>query len=181
MPWAVVPRWVAQPQNIGSAVTQGLELEAKFRLSQLWPDALPVDLRANASVFRSSVASVPGPDNRLDQQPPGTATIGADYRMRSLPLTLGASLNWTPSYTTRLSDVQSATTGSKLVVDASALWTFSPSARLRLSATNLTAADYQTGSSYETDTAPLNVAQLETAQTTARSYVNWQLRLELKL
>ena len=181
VPWAVVPRWVAQPQNIGSAVTQGLELEAKFRLSQLWPDALPVDLRANASVFRSSVASVPGPDNRLDQQPPGTATIGADYRMRSLPLTLGASLNWTPSYTTRLSDVQSATTGSKLVVDASALWTFSPSARLRLSATNLTAADYQTGSSYETDTAPLNVAQLETAQTTARSYVNWQLRLELKL
>ena len=101
--------------------------------------------------------------------------------MRSLPLTLGASLNWTPSYTTRLSDVQSATTGSKLVVDASALWTFSPSARLRLSATNLTAADYQTGSSYEIDTAPLNVAQLETAQTTARSYVNWQLRLELKL
>lgn len=181
VPWADVPRWVAQPQNIGSAVTQGLELEAKFRLSDVWPDALPLDLRANASVFRSSVASVPGPDNRLDQQPPGTATLGADYRMRSLPLTLGASLNWTPSYTTRLSDVQTATTGSKLVVDASALWTFSPSARLRLSATNLSAADYQTGSSYEIDTAPLNLAQLETAQTTARTYVNWQLRLELKL
>jgi iron complex outermembrane receptor protein len=184
--WADVKRWVAQPQNIGNAVTQGLELEAKFRLSDLWADALPIDLRANASVFRSSVESVPGPDNRLDQQPPGTVNVGADYRLRSIPLTLGATVNWTPGYTTRLSDVQTASVGSKLGVDASALWTFSPSARLRLSATNLSAADYQTGSSFEFETpSPSNPAigipQLETAQTTTRTYINWQLRLELKM
>jgi iron complex outermembrane receptor protein len=175
VPWADVPRWVAQPQNIGSAVTQGLELEAKFRLSDIWPEALPLDLRANASLFHSYVASVSGPDNRLDQQPPGTANVGADYRVRSVPLTLGATVNWTPSYTTRLSDAQSASIGSKLGVDASALWTFSPGARLRLSATNLAAADYLLGSTYDTE------VQRETAQTTTRTYVTWQLRLELKL
>ena len=67
--WAAVPRWVSRPQNIGDAVTQGLELEAKFRLSDLWPTRRALDVRANASFFRSRVKSVPGPDNRLDQQP----------------------------------------------------------------------------------------------------------------
>ena len=134
-PWSpTVPRFVATPQNIGNAVTQGVELEAKFRLSDLWPEALPVDVRANASLFRSRVASVPGPDNRLDQQPPGSANLGADYRLRSIPLTLGASVNWTPGYTTQLSSVQSATIGSKTVVEANALWVFSPGVQLRLTA-----------------------------------------------
>jgi outer membrane receptor for ferrienterochelin and colicins len=175
VPWADVPRWVAQPQNIGSAITQGIELEAKLRLSDVWPDALPVDLRANASIFRSSVESVPGPDNRLDQQPPGTLNVGADYRLRTIPLTLSGTVNWTPSYTTRLSDEQTASVGSKLGIDASALWAFSPSVRLRLSATNLAAEDYVVGSTFVGET------ERETAQTTARTYVNWQLRLELKL
>jgi outer membrane receptor for ferrienterochelin and colicins len=175
VPWADVPRWVAQPQNIGSAVTQGVEFEAKFRLSDLWPDALPVDLRANASLFRSSVESVPGPDNRLDQQPPGTLNVGADYRLRSIPLTLSGTVNWTPAYATRMSDEQTVSVGSKLGIDASALWTFSPGVRLRLSATNLAAEDYVLGNSFVGET------ERETAQTTARTYVNWQLRLELKL
>jgi outer membrane receptor for ferrienterochelin and colicins len=173
--WADVPRWVAQPRNIGNAVTQGLELEAKFRLTELWPDALPLDLRANASLFRSRVASVPGPDNRLDQQPPATANLGADYRLRGVPLTLGGSINWNPAYTTRLSEVQTAHQGGKLVVDANALWVFSPGVQLRLSASNLAPAEYLTGGSFDTDT------ERETTRTTARTYVNWQLRLELRL
>ena len=83
-------------------------------------------MRANASLFRSRVASVPGPDNRLDQQPPATANLGADYRFRSVPLTLGGSVNWNPAYTTRLSEVQTVDQGRKLVVDANALWVFAP-------------------------------------------------------
>ena len=172
--WAPVPRWVAQPQNIGNAVTQGLELEAKFRLSELVPDAPPFDLRLNASFFQSNVESVPGPDNRLDQQPPATANIGVDYRFRGLPLKVGANLNWNPAYTTRLSESQVVTQGRKLVLDANALWTFNPDLALRLTATNLVPYDYQTGSIYDSDVR-------ETALTTARSYVNWVLRLEMKL
>ncbi len=175
VPWADVPRWVAQPQNIGDAVTQGVELEAKFRLTDFWPEALPVDVRANASLFRSRVASVPGPDNRLDQQPPATANLGADYRLRSVPLTLGGSVNWNPAYTTRLSEVQTVDQGRKLVFDASALWVFTPGVQLRLTANNLAPSDYMIGGSFDTDT------ERETTQTTARTYVNWQLRLELKL
>src|SRR5262249_11057265 len=79
VPWSPTPRWVARPQNIGGAMTRGIELEAKFRLSDVVERAPPIDVRANASFFRSRVDGVPAPDNRLDQQPGATANLGADY------------------------------------------------------------------------------------------------------
>jgi iron complex outermembrane receptor protein len=145
VPWANQPRYVSRPQNIGDAVTQGIELEAKFRLSDLVADAPRIDLRSNASVFRSRVKGVPGPDNRIDQQPDYTVNLGADYRVGGLPLTLGGNLNWTPGYTTRISEEQTALQGRKLIIDAYGLWVFSPTMQLRVSASNLNPRDYVTG------------------------------------
>jgi iron complex outermembrane receptor protein len=175
VPWASEPRYVSRPQNIGAATTQGLELEAKFRLDTLVADAPRLDVRANASVFRSRVKAVPGPDNRLDQQPDHTANLGADYRFRGVPLTLGGNVNRTPGYTTRLSDVQSARQGAKLVADAYALWAFGPAAALRVTASNLAARDYVTGGSFD------DAGVRETSATTAPTSLNLQIRLELKL
>ena len=175
------PRYVSRPQNIGDAVTQGLELEAKFRVSELIADAPKVDLRANASVFRSRVKTVPGPDNRLDQQPGVTANLGADYRVPGWPLTIGGNVNWTPGYDTRLSEIQTATQGRKVVVDAYGLWVFGPALQMRLTASNLNPRDYLTGGSVDA-VDPVTVAPYrETSTTTARTFVNVQLRLEMKL
>jgi iron complex outermembrane receptor protein len=168
-------RWVNRPKNIGDAITQGLELEAKFRLTELWPEAVPADVRTNLSLFNSRVASVPGPDNRLDSQPNATANLGADYRLRSLPLTLGGNLNWTPAYDTQLSAEQSARQGRKVVFDAYALWAFKPGVQLRLSATNLDPQDYLTGGSLESN------GTRESTRSVNTTYTAWQLRLELKL
>lgn len=165
------PRYVARPQNIGDAVTQGLELEAKFRVSDMWADTLPLDVRANASFFHSRVKSVPGPDNRLDQQPSATANLGLDYRFRKMPLTLGGNFNWNPAYSTRLSDDQYAYQGAKRVLDAYALWVFNPALQVRVLGSNLTALDYTTGST----------VVAETSTTTARSFISWQIRVEMKL
>ncbi|HEV8314525.1 MAG TPA: TonB-dependent receptor [Burkholderiaceae bacterium] len=175
VPWSATPRWVARPQNIGAATTRGIELEAKFRLSEVIEQAPALDLRANASFFRSRVDSVPGPDNRLDQQPGATANLGADYRLRGTPLTVGGNLNWTPGYDTRLSETQSASQGRKRVFDAYALWVIQPGMQLRLSASNLGPEDYFTASALD------DGVLRERAQTVTRSFVNWQLRLELKL
>ncbi|HEX7440448.1 MAG TPA: TonB-dependent receptor, partial [Caldimonas sp.] len=133
----------------GDAHTQGLELEAKFRLSDLVADAPKLELRANASVFRSRVKEVPAPDNRLDQQPDYTLNLGADFRFAGVPLTLGGNLNWTPGYTTRVSEVQTAQQGRKLIADVYALWTFGPTAQLRVSASNLNPRDYVTGGTFD--------------------------------
>ncbi len=174
-------RWVSQVRNVGDAVTQGIELEAKFRLSDVWPEAPALDLRANASLFRSRVKGVAGPDNRLDEQPDGSLNLGADYRFRGTPLAVGGSLNWTPAYDTRLSDTQTARQGRKRLFDAYAVWHLDPSTRLRLSATNLAPLDYLTGSGITVQDAAGQPLFEEAALTTTRPSVKWQLRLEMTL
>jgi outer membrane receptor for ferrienterochelin and colicins len=173
--WANVPRYVSRMQNVGAAVTQGLELEAKFRLTELMADGPKVDIRSNLSFFRSRVQSVAGPDNRLDQQPSYTANFGADYRVPNTPLSLGGNLNWTPGYTTRLSDVQTAEQGKKVGLDAYALWVFNPTVQLRTTFSNIDPRDYITGGSVD------SLGVRETSVNKAPTYVNLQLRLEIKL
>jgi len=172
---ATTGRYVSSPTNVGNAITEGVELEAKFRLDQWVAGALPVDLRANASFFHSKVQDVLGPNNRLDQQPDMTANLGGDYRLRGLPLTLGGNVNWNPAYDTRRTDQQWAYQGAKRVVDVYGLWRLSPSAGLRLTVSNLTPLDYITGSTFR------NGAQYESATTTAHNWRNIQLRLEMKI
>ena len=178
--YANVPRWVTRAQNVGDAITQGLELEAKFRASEVIAGAPRIDVRANASFFHSRVKNVPGPDNRLDQQPDVTANLGADHRFAGIPLALGGNVNWTPGYTTRLTEIQAASVSSKLIVDAYGLWTFNPGLALRLSFSNLDPRDYVTGSAIDGPDA-FGVPVRETAQTRAPTFINVQLRLELKL
>ncbi len=166
-----VQRYVSRTENVGSAITQGIELEARFRLSDVVAEAPRVDVRLNASVFHSRVKGVPGPDNRIDQQPDGTANVGLDYKLPALPLAIGGNLNVTPRYTTRLTEEQWADTDRKVVGDAYLLWTLNPNAQLRFSASNFAPRDYTTVSRYDTSRTT----------TTQPSYVNYQLRLEMKL
>ncbi len=168
-------RWVSTPLNIGDAITQGVELEAKFRLDQAVADAWPVDIRSNVSFFRSRVKQVPGPDNRLDQQPDMTANLGSDYRVRSIPLTLGGNLNWNPDYDTRRSEQQWAYQGTKRVLDVYGLWRFSGATALRLTVSNLTPRDYLTGTTYVGNSVS------EVSRTRASNWQNIQLRLEMKI
>ncbi len=178
--WADERRWVSRMQNVGSAITSGLELEAKFRLREIYPESPAVDLRANMSLLQSRLTSLSGPNNRLEQQPDGTLNLGADYRLTDLPLRLSGNINWTPGYATRLADDQEVWQGDKWVLDASALWIFSPRAQLRLSASNLLARDYQSGGtllSTQSNGLPIR----STTQNTAPSTPNLQARLELKL
>jgi outer membrane receptor for ferrienterochelin and colicins len=172
------PRFVSRPQNIGKATTQGIELEAKFRLDQWIDDGPRTEVRANASIFRSRVDAVPGPDNRLAEQPGGTLNFGVDHRFRGTPLaklTIGGNLNHTPGYRTRLEADRFIVQSEKNVLDAYALWTFTPELKLRLSLSNALAPD--TSATTVVDSAALT----ETNRTTTRSFVNTQLRLEIKL
>lgn len=168
-------RWVSSPINLGDATTQGIELEAKFRLDQVRAGALPVDIRSNLSLFSSRVKQVPGPDNRLDQQPGMTANLGADYRVRSAPLTVGGNLNWNPDYDTRRSEQQWSYQGTKRVLDVYGQWRFSAATALRLTVSNLTARDYLTSSTYSGNGVS------ETSRNTSPSWRNVQLRLEMKI
>lgn len=173
--WSPVPRWVSRQENIGRATTQGLELEAKFALDQAIDGAPKVELRSNLALYRSRVDGVPGPDNRLDEQAKATGNLGADYRWRGTPLSMGGNLNWVPGYETQQAADRRTGVSTKRVLDLYALWTFDPTAALRLSASNLGARDYESRNTIVTD------AYTERARTFGPTETNWQLRLELKL
>jgi iron complex outermembrane receptor protein len=173
--WSNVPRWVSRPRNIGNATTMGLELEAKFRLDEFITDAWPVNVRSNLSLFHSRVDGIPGPNNTLDQQPRGTANLGFDYRLRSLPLSLGASLNYTPSTTIQQTLMQQSNSSRKVVSDAFALWVVNPTTQLRVSGTNLTPLNYATGSVITTPD------KMITSESGGRTFTLWQIRLEIKV
>lgn len=170
-------RWVARPQNVGEARTRGLELEARGRLAE-WldqPEAPRVELRGNVSVFHSRVDGVPGPDNRIDQQPDWSGSLGADWRVRDWPLTLGASVTYTPAYAVQVDALQRSTTDTRQVIDAYALWSFSPALQLRLSVSN-----FQPRDSVST-IAVTGTSTVQTATTRNPSTTAWALRLEMKL
>ena len=165
-------RWVSTPQNFSQASTEGLELEAKFRLDQWVAGAAPVDVRSNVSFYRSRVRSVLGPNNRLDQQPDMTANLGGDYRMRNLPLTIGGNINYNPGYATHLSDPEFITVSQKRVTDVYALWRVDTSTSWRLTLSNLDPRNYITDRSY---------SGVESSSTRDSSWTSVQIRLEKKL
>ncbi|MFA9218569.1 MAG: TonB-dependent receptor plug domain-containing protein, partial [Sphingomonadaceae bacterium] len=171
---ATGPRWVSTPANISHARTKGIELEAKFQLSELIEGAPFIDFRSNYSHFWSSVDGIPGPNNRLDTQPKQTANIGLDYRMKDLPLTLGGSLNWTPETLIQSSRTQLVYTSRKRSFDAYGLWRIDARNQLRMSASNLAAED-ALGSNVVTTNG---LAQL--ANTTNQTYTVWSVKYETK-
>ena len=172
--WSPQHRWVSSPVNFGHATTHGIELEAKFRLDEVSKDAPPLSLRANYSRFWSNVEDVSGPNNRLDQQPRQVANLGMDYRFRSLPLTLGGNLNWTPSFAVQQSDTQLYYQGLKRTLDVYALWKFDPAMQLRCSVSNLLHADYSTANQQ------VFSGTSQIAGTVQRTYPAVAARLEIK-
>ena len=175
VPWAVAPRWVTRPRNIGDATTHGVEFDAKFQLDELMDDAPPLTVRTNVSVYGSRVGGVPGPYNRIDQQPRATANVGADYRFRDLPLTMGGNFNWVPPYTVQDTAVQSQGYDLARVVDAYALWSIDKTTKVRLSLSNIVPRTYVTTNTIVGD------GQSQTVTANGPTYRVVGLRLEMKL
>ena len=138
--WAGAPRWVSAPVNFSRATTRGLELEVKGRAGELLPslvDAkLPLNLRGSVNIYQSSVEALPGPNNRLDGQQPWSGNFGFDYRMSSLPMTVGGSLAFTPGYTTQQTASQTLDQSRSRSLDMFAQWVFSRKVSTRVSVSN---------------------------------------------
>ena len=151
-PWASVPRYVSTPVNFSKATTNGLEFELKGRAAELLPalfDAkTALNLRASLNYYRSRVAAVEGPNNRLDNQQPWSGNLGFDYRFAGLPLSIGSSLAYTPGYVTRQTNAQSLDQSAARSLDAFALWNFSRTVSLRVSANNIAPLDSATRSTF---------------------------------
>ena len=165
-------RWIQSPVNDGEVLTRSLELEAKFPLSAVLPDrgtAVPqIDLRASLSRNWSEVDAVPGPDNRLDQQVPLSATLGIDYKSRDGKLSTGASFAFKDGGPVRVNLEQSRYQSVRRDLDVYALWKFNPNYQLRLAASNLLRQDAITESRYTDESGTLHRTGFSQGQAMAR-------------
>jgi iron complex outermembrane receptor protein len=173
--YSTQPRWVAMPVNFGNATTQGIEMDAKFRLDTIMDAAIPVTLNANLSVFRSHVDDVFGPNNRINQQPNAIANLGGDYTFKTIPWRVGGNVSWTPPFTVQTTNTQSTSFGLRRQMDMYALWTLDADTKLRFSLTNFLPVNYITG------TTTIQGAQSQSVLTNGKTTTLVAVRLELRI
>jgi outer membrane receptor protein involved in Fe transport len=166
-------RWIFTPVNDDRATLRSLELETKFPLKSLFAGAPAVDLRASVSRNWSRVASVPGPDNRMEQQTPLTANLGLDYK--SGALALGASVAHRRGGFVRVTANRGFYRTARTDLDTYAVWTFNPKAQLRVALSNLLSEDNTFGPGYSDP-----VTGLEKRLWTFPDTVKLRTTLELK-
>lgn len=132
-------RWVSRPINDGQASAHGIEFDAKLPMRALMSGSEVPDIewRANLALNRSRIDAVKGPNNRLDYQTPVTANVGFDYKLSSVPLTIGANYNFQNGGLVKISDQQTVYTSVRRSLDAYALWRATRLTNLRLSLSNL--------------------------------------------
>ena len=123
-------RWIYHPINSGNADVRSLEMELKFPLKTLFPNAPALDLRFNLARNWSTVDSVPGPNNRLDAQTPLSGNVGIDYK--SGPWSMGGNLAYRRGGPVQISRQESRYGPSQTDIDTYAAYRFNPKMQLRL-------------------------------------------------
>ncbi len=139
--------WLHQPLNDGNAQVRSLDVELKFPLKTVWKGAPAIDVRGSVNRNWSKVDSVPGPDNRLDQQIPLTAVIGADYKGDKL--SGGASFAFRSGGPVRLSEQLSGILQTQRDLELYLLYKIRTGLQLRLAVSNALAQDRYGYSRYE--------------------------------
>jgi outer membrane receptor for ferrienterochelin and colicin len=134
-------RWVSQPENVGSATTRTLQLETHFPVGRL-------ALRGDVARNWSHVDAVPGPDNRLDQQVPLSANLGADWQRDRF--SAGANFGFRQGGLVRVSANQTVYLHAQRDLDIYASWKLDAGSTLRVTAVNVLGSDFVNDSSYAT-------------------------------
>lgn len=164
--------WLIQPVNDGNAMVRTLDVEVKFPLKVLDKDALPFDFRASVNRNWSKVESVPGPDNRLDQQIPLTVTLGADYREDKF--SAGASLAYRGGGMVRQSEQQFNRLQGRRELEAYCLYKIRTGVQLRLAVANALGEDNRSESRY------VDVNGTSENRSWSQGSARWQANLEMK-
>ncbi|HEX8609863.1 MAG TPA: TonB-dependent receptor [Telluria sp.] len=121
--------WVSTPANQGKASAHGIALEAKLPL----PGMANASFNGNVARNWSRIDKVAGPDNRLADQSPLTASVGVDVRAA---LAFGASFTYERGARTRYSPAWRESNGGTRLLDMYVLWGGGKQTRLRVGLTN---------------------------------------------
>ncbi|WP_020653233.1 TonB-dependent receptor plug domain-containing protein [Massilia niastensis] len=132
-------RWIFTPANEDRAELRSLGLETKLPLKSVLAGAPAIDLRAGVSRNWSEVDSVPGPDNRIEQQTPLSANLGADYTAGKL--SAGGSVAFRNAGMVRVAANRGYYAHARTDLETYALWKFDPKRQLRIALSNMLGED----------------------------------------
>jgi len=139
--------WLVQPLNDGNATVRTLDVEVKFPLKAVVKEnAAPMDFRFSVNRNWSTVDSVPGPDNRLDQQIPLTANLGFDYRADKH--NAGMTFVYREGGVVRVSEQQFSRLFQRRDLEAYWQYKFKPGLQIRLAVNNVLNEDNRSESRY---------------------------------
>jgi len=132
-------RWVMTPVNEARAETRSVELETRFPLKTIIEGAPALDLRASLSRNWSRVDSIPGPDNRMEQQVPLSALLALDYRRGAW--SMGGSFAFKDAVRARVAADRWAYAWARRDLDAYVLWKAGPKLQWRVALANILGQD----------------------------------------
>jgi outer membrane receptor protein involved in Fe transport len=152
--------WTATPDNHGGATARGLEFEGRITRG-------PLAARVNLARNWSRLDSVPGPDNRIEDQPAWSGNLGLDFSAPSGRLEAGGTFSYRGTVASRAGSPVFSLDAPRRQLDLYALWKFDAQARLRLALSNLGQRSYRERLVYE-GAAPLARTSLYQVRPTVR-------------
>jgi outer membrane receptor protein involved in Fe transport len=127
-------QWVSTPANRGRAQARGIALEAKLPL----PGFAQASFNGNLARNWSRIEQVAGPDNRLADQSPLTASMGIDVRAGAgSRFSFGASFTYERGARTRYAPEWSESNGGTRLLDLHVLLGVGTQTRLRIGLTDV--------------------------------------------
>jgi outer membrane receptor for ferrienterochelin and colicins len=157
-------RWVNKPINNGNATSRSIEFDAKFPMQSVVESAPPIDFRFNIARNFSRVEEVPGPNNRLDQQVPLSASFGADYRMRGGMVVAGASYTFKTGGDVRINANQINYAAPTRELEMYVLYKYTPKLQVRVRLANVLRQDQVTASTYFDNTGSTRSSSIRPTQ-----------------
>ncbi len=145
--YSTAPRFVRRPENFGDAQTYGLELEAKLKGKDLafipgLVAAVPgIELRSTVSRQESRVDRIPGPNNRLADQPKSSIGLGLDLPIPQSRWKFGANFSLTPPTDLQRPNNEFQRQGIRRVSELTAQYRWSSQLSLRFSVAQLLPSD----------------------------------------
>jgi outer membrane receptor for ferrienterochelin and colicins len=164
--WSPTPRYVTRSANLGQAWTAGINLDWDLAVRDLAEEAPKIVVRGSVGLARSRVASLPGPDSRLDKQAPWTAKLGASYDVETLPLKLNLDASWSPFVWTRSSLLQRTARARRAALETNAIWALNKNARLVVNINQRFPRSLQTINEYQQGEGQLSLFASSTKRST---------------
>lgn len=133
--------WIETPKNSGKANVQGVEFEAKGKLSSLFPlestEIPDVDVRVGLTRNWSKIDQVTGRGNRLSRQPEMTASVGADWYIHDTEWTTGFNYVFEQGGFSRNNNTNSISNSNGKKLDIYFLWEPEKNRKVRFSLSNI--------------------------------------------